>query len=58
VLLVGWTFAFFFHLANGLRHLCWDLGLGYGKAHIQASGWAVVLVTVIATAAFALAAIV
>lgn len=58
VLLIGWTFAFFFHLANGVRHLFWDLGLGYDKAHIQTSGWAVVLVTVIATAAFSLAAIV
>jgi succinate dehydrogenase / fumarate reductase cytochrome b subunit len=58
VLLVGWTFAFFFHLANGVRHLFWDLGLGYDKAHIRTSGWAVVLVTVIATAAFSLAAIV
>jgi succinate dehydrogenase / fumarate reductase cytochrome b subunit len=57
VLLVGWTFAFFFHLSNGVRHLCWDLGMGYGKAQIQASGWAVVVVTVMATAAFSWAAI-
>jgi len=57
-LLIGWTFAFFFHLANGIRHLCWDLGLGYGKGHIKASGWVVVLVTVAATAAFTLTAIV
>lgn len=58
VLLIGWTFSFFFHLANGIRHLAWDLGLGYGKAHIQASGWVVVIVTVLATAAFSFAAIV
>ena len=58
VLLIGWTFAFFFHLCNGIRHLFWDLGLGYDKAHIQMSGWTVVLVTVVATAAFSLAAIV
>ena len=57
-LLIGWTFAFFFHLANGIRHLAWDLGLGYGKAHIKTSGWAVVIVTVLATAAFSFAAIV
>jgi succinate dehydrogenase / fumarate reductase cytochrome b subunit len=57
VLLIGWTFAFFFHLSNGVRHLFWDLGLGYGKTHIQASGWAVVLVTVIASAAFSWAVI-
>ena len=58
ILLIGWTFAFFFHLANGVRHLFWDLGLGYDKAHIQRSGWAVVLVTLVATAAFSFAAIV
>jgi len=57
VLLIGWTFAFFFHLCNGIRHLFWDMGLGYGHAQIRASGWTVVLVTVIATAAFSLAAI-
>ena len=26
VLLIGWSFAFFFHLANGVRHLVWDAG--------------------------------
>jgi hypothetical protein len=31
--------------------------MGYGKAQIQASGWAVVVVTVLATAAFSWAAI-
>jgi succinate dehydrogenase / fumarate reductase cytochrome b subunit len=56
--LVGWTFCFFFHLANGVRHLFWDAGLGFDRARIQASGWAVVIVTVVATAAFALLAIV
>jgi succinate dehydrogenase / fumarate reductase cytochrome b subunit len=56
--LIGWTFCFFFHLCNGVRHLCWDAGYGYDKARIQASGWLVVLVALAATAAFALAAIV
>jgi succinate dehydrogenase / fumarate reductase, cytochrome b subunit len=26
LLLLGWTFSLFFHLANGIRHLCWDAG--------------------------------
>ena len=56
--LVGWTFCFFFHLTNGVRHLFWDAGLGFEKARIRASGWAVVVVTLVATAAFAMFAIV
>jgi succinate dehydrogenase / fumarate reductase cytochrome b subunit len=56
-LLVGWTFCFFFHLANGVRHLFWDAGRGFDPKQIRASGWTVVVVSVVATAAFSLAAI-
>jgi succinate dehydrogenase / fumarate reductase cytochrome b subunit len=56
-LLVGWALAFFYHLANGIRHLAWDLGLGFGRDQIRASGWTVVVVTLVATAAFSFAAI-
>ena len=45
-LLVGWTFCFFFHLANGVRHLAWDTGYGFDPKRIRASGWTVVVVTV------------
>jgi succinate dehydrogenase / fumarate reductase cytochrome b subunit len=55
--LVGWTFCFFYHLVNGVRHLAWDLGLGFGKSQIQASGWTAIAVTVLATAAFTFGAI-
>jgi succinate dehydrogenase / fumarate reductase cytochrome b subunit len=27
LILFGWTFALFYHLANGIRHLVWDAGL-------------------------------
>ena len=57
-LLVGWTFCFFYHLANGVRHLAWDLGYGFDKKHIRASGWTVVVATFAATAAFSFAAII
>ncbi len=56
--LIGWTFCFFFHLTNGIRHLTWDAGAGFDPATIRASGWTVVVVTLVATAAFALTAIV
>src|SRR5262245_31092410 len=29
ILLFGWTFALFYHLANGIRHLFWDAGYGF-----------------------------
>jgi succinate dehydrogenase / fumarate reductase cytochrome b subunit len=57
-LLVGWTFCFFYHLANGVRHLAWDAGYGFDPKRIRASGWTVIVVTFVATAAFAYAAII
>jgi succinate dehydrogenase / fumarate reductase cytochrome b subunit len=55
LMLLGWTFAFFFHLCNGIRHLFWDAGLGFELRTAYASGWAVVaasgVLTVIAFAA-------
>lgn len=41
-LLLCWTYAFFFHLCNGIRHLSWDAGYGFGLGTIYASGWIVV----------------
>ncbi|CAN0368265.1 unnamed protein product [Discosporangium mesarthrocarpum] len=29
LLLLGWTYALFYHLCNGLRHLFWDAGKGF-----------------------------
>jgi succinate dehydrogenase / fumarate reductase, cytochrome b subunit len=42
LLLVGWTYALFFHLCNGIRHLVWDTGYGFDLATTYATGWAVV----------------
>ncbi len=48
-MLAAWSFAFFFHLANGVRHLFWDAGYGFEKAQANASAWAVIVVTVLVT---------
>jgi succinate dehydrogenase / fumarate reductase cytochrome b subunit len=56
--LIGWTFCICLHLTNGIRHLFWDAGVGFGRSQIRTSGWLVALVTLVATAAFALFAIV
>jgi len=57
LLLVGWTFCFFYHLANGVRHLAWDGGYGFDPARIRLTGRIVIVVAVVATVAFAYAAI-
>jgi succinate dehydrogenase / fumarate reductase cytochrome b subunit len=49
MLLLAALFGFFFHLANGVRHLAWDCGLGFEKAHARASAWVVLLVAVVLT---------
>ena len=51
LLLLGWTFALFYHLANGIRHLFWDMGAGFELKTTYRSGWLVVV------ASFALTAI-
>ncbi|WP_040476771.1 succinate dehydrogenase, cytochrome b556 subunit [Paramagnetospirillum caucaseum] len=40
--LFGWTGALFYHLCNGIRHLFWDKGRGYGIAEADKSGRMVV----------------
>ena len=51
---VGWCFCFFYHLANGIRHLFWDMGIGLEPQRYRISGWTVVLVSGAATAFYAL----
>ena len=41
LMLFGWTFSLFFHLCNGIRHLAWDLGLGFEKAQYIMTGYVV-----------------
>lgn len=56
--LLAWSFCFFYHLANGVRHLFWDVGVGFDRAQIRASGWAVVAFSAAATLLYALIAII
>jgi len=47
--LFGWTFALFYHLANGIRHLCWDAGFGFQLRTVSVTGWTVVAAAVVLT---------
>ncbi len=49
LLLFFWTFSFFFHLCNGIRHLFWDAGLGFEIRTAYASGKAVIVASVAMT---------
>ena len=50
--LAGLAFCFFYHLANGVRHLVWDTGRGFSHAAIRSGGIAVVVFALIATAVY------
>lgn len=52
LLLIGWSFAFFFHLMNGVRHLVWDAGRGFEKQQANASAYLVIISAVVTTIAF------
>ena len=55
ILLVLWTATLFFHLANGVRHLFWDVGMGFEIPQANATGWTVIASTVVLTLAYWLA---
>ncbi len=50
-LLLLWTGAFYYHLSNGIRHLFWDMGLGFELSTAYKSGYAVIGSTIILTSA-------
>ena len=52
ILLIGWSFSFFFHLMNGIRHLFWDTGRGFQKQHANASAWFVIITAILLNAIF------
>jgi succinate dehydrogenase / fumarate reductase cytochrome b subunit len=51
ILLLGFTFALFYHLCNGIRHLFWDMGHGYDVDVAARNGWIVVVASVVLTLA-------
>jgi succinate dehydrogenase / fumarate reductase cytochrome b subunit len=49
LVLVGLTLSLFYHLANGLRHLFWDAGLGLSVTAAFRSGVMAMAFSVVAT---------
>jgi succinate dehydrogenase / fumarate reductase cytochrome b subunit len=48
VVLFGLTVAFLYHLANGVRHLFWDVGKGFAPRTADMTGWAAIAFGVVA----------
>lgn len=49
LILLGFSWALFYHLLNGIRHLFWDVGHGYSIPVANRSGWAVIVGSVVLT---------
>jgi succinate dehydrogenase cytochrome b subunit len=49
LLLLGWSWALFYHLANGIRHLAWDAGFGFELKTAYVTGWTVVALSFLLT---------
>jgi len=49
LIIFGFTFALFYHLSNGIRHLFWDAGYGYDLKHAYISGVAVIISSLLLT---------
>ena len=49
VILLGWSFSLFYHLCNGIRHLFWDIGLGFKLSASYLSGWLVITASIVLT---------
>jgi succinate dehydrogenase / fumarate reductase cytochrome b subunit len=49
LLLLGWTWAMFYHLCNGIRHLCWDAGWGFGVTTSRNTGLIVLAGSILLT---------
>jgi succinate dehydrogenase / fumarate reductase cytochrome b subunit len=49
LILLGFSWAVFFHLCNGIRHLFWDAGYGFELDAAYKSGWASLAGSVVLT---------
>ena len=47
LILFGSTWALWFHMLNGVRHLYWDTGRGFEIEFAEKLGWAVVIGSVV-----------
>ncbi len=58
LLLFGWSYALFFHLCNGIRHLVWDVGKGLDIEDVYKGGWIMLSASAALTAIVWIAALI
>ena len=51
LVLFVWSYALFYHLCNGIRHLYWDVGGGYDIKTVYLTGYAVLIASGVLTVA-------
>lgn len=51
LMLFGWSFALFYHLAAGVRHLVWDAGCGFDLPSAEKGAYIVIGASLILTVA-------
>ena len=44
-----WLLSFYYHLFNGVRHLCWDMGWGFERVVARRTGWLVFIGAIVLT---------
>jgi succinate dehydrogenase / fumarate reductase cytochrome b subunit len=49
--LIGFVFSLYYHLANGIRHLFWDIGLGLEISTTYKSGYFTISISAVLTLA-------
>jgi len=47
--LMGLTFTVFYHLCNGIRHLCWDMGYFFTIENAYRAGYIVIFASIVLT---------
>ena len=47
--LIGFVFSLYYHLANGIRHLFWDIGLGLEISTTYKSGYFTIFISAVLT---------
>jgi succinate dehydrogenase / fumarate reductase cytochrome b subunit len=51
LIMFGSLWALWFHFLGGIRHLIMDFGIGYENKTVDISGWAIVILSFVLTAA-------
>ena len=49
LVMFGLTLCAFYHLANGVRHLAWDIGFGFKPQTANATTWLVIAIALVAS---------